>query len=92
LETSTDLLWQVFKEATLFFSQATPSLATVIPAMDHIDETLTTQSRNPKIEPAIRVALNIAKHVLNQYYDKLDSLNVYRIAMGWSVALTGANC
>jgi hypothetical protein len=80
----------VFKDATLFFSRATPSLATVIPAMDHIDETLTTQSRDHKIEPAIRVALNIAKRVLNQYYDKSDSSNVYRIAMGQSVALTGA--
>ena len=69
-----------------------PSLATMIPAMDHIDETLTTQSRNPKIEPAIRVALNIAKRVLNQYYDKSDSSNVYRITMGQSVALTGAHC
>ena len=62
------------------------------PAMDHIDKTLTTQSRDPKIEPAIRVALNIAKRVLNQYYDKSDSSNIYRITMGQSVALTGAHC
>ena len=59
--------------------------------MDHIDETLTTQSRNHKIEPAIRVALNIAKKVLNGYYDKSDFSNVYRIAMGLCIVLTGVS-
>lgn len=37
---------QVFKDATIFFSRSSPNLATVIPAMDYIDEVLTTQSLN----------------------------------------------
>jgi len=73
---------QIFKDATLFFSRLTPNLATVIPAMDHIDETLTTQSRDASFKPSIRTALNIAKRTLNNYYDKTDYSEVYRIAMG----------
>ncbi|GLB45149.1 hypothetical protein LshimejAT787_2000540 [Lyophyllum shimeji] len=58
----------VFKDATLFFSRATPNLATVIPAMDHIDEVLTTASLNTRtFEPAIRAALSLAKKTLNRY-------------------------
>jgi hypothetical protein len=37
---------KIFKDATLFFSRGTPNLATVIPAMDLIDEHLTTESIN----------------------------------------------
>ena len=59
--------------------------------MDHIDETLTTQSRDLEIEPAIHVALNIAKKVLNSYYDKSDFSNVYRIAMGLCIVFTGVS-
>jgi hypothetical protein len=75
---------QVFKDATLFFSRSTPNLATVIPAMDHIDETLTTQSRNRKFGVSIRAALGIAKKTLNKYYDKTDRSEVYHIAMSVS--------
>ncbi|KIK72755.1 hypothetical protein PAXRUDRAFT_43783, partial [Paxillus rubicundulus Ve08.2h10] len=35
-------LYSILKDATLFFSRSTPNLATVIPAMDHIDQQLTT--------------------------------------------------
>jgi len=50
--------------------------------MDHIDETLTTQSRNTSFKPSIWAALSIAKKTLNNYYDKTDYSEVYRIAMG----------
>jgi len=60
----------------------TPNLATVIPAMDHIDETLTTQSRDSNFEPSIRAAIGIAKKTLNKYYNKTDDSELYRIAMG----------
>jgi hypothetical protein len=73
---------QVFKDATLFFSRSTPNLAMVIPAMDHMDELLSTNSLDAKYEPSIRAALGIAKKTLNRYYDKTDSSEVYRIAMG----------
>ncbi|KAF8157993.1 hypothetical protein B0H34DRAFT_782646 [Crassisporium funariophilum] len=72
----------VFKEATLFFSRNTPNLATVIPAMDHIDNVLTTASLNTRqFEPATRAALLLAKNTLNQYYNMTDHSEVYRIAM-----------
>jgi hypothetical protein len=37
---------KVFKDTTLFFSRGTPNLATVIPAMDLLDQRLTTDSIN----------------------------------------------
>jgi hypothetical protein len=73
---------QILKDATLFFSRSTPNLATVIPAMDLIDETLTTHSMNRQLLPSIRVAAGLAKKTLNRYYELTDSSEVYRIAMG----------
>ena len=72
---------QIFKDATLYFSRSTPTLVTVIPAMDHIDETLTLQSLDSDYEPAIRMALGLAKKVLNRYYSATDHSEVYHIAM-----------
>jgi hypothetical protein len=73
---------QIFKDATLFFSRGTPNLATVIPAMDHIDQHLTTQSLNRLYGPPVRVALALGKATLNRYYNLTDASEVYRIAMG----------
>ncbi len=74
---------QVFKDATLFFSRGTPNLATVIPAMDHIDSILTTANvSHHKYSNAIRVACGLAKRVLDLYYSLTDSSTTYRIAMG----------
>ncbi|KAG2738578.1 hypothetical protein P692DRAFT_201673926, partial [Suillus brevipes Sb2] len=74
-------LRDILKDATLFFSRSTPNLATVIPAMDLIDETLTTHSMNRQLLPSIRVAAGLAKKTLNRYYELTDSSEVYRIAM-----------
>ena len=68
---------------TLFFSRGTPNLATVIPAMDHIDKVLATSSDSPRqFSLAIRAALAIGKKAMNRYYKKTDHSDVYRIAMG----------
>lgn len=72
---------QIFKDATLFFSRSTPSIATVIPAMDHIDEYLATAATSNKYCPAIKAALAIGKKTINRYYDKTDHSEVFRIAM-----------
>jgi len=72
---------QIFKDVMLFFSRSTPNLATVIPAMDHIDMHLTTASRNVTYLPAIRASLTLGKAHLNKYYDMTDHSEVYRIAM-----------
>jgi len=73
---------QILKDATLFFSRGTPNLATVIPAMDHIDERLMTDGLNMRYNVVIRASLGIAKKTLNRYYDMTDTSEVYRIAMG----------
>lgn len=52
--------------------------------MDLIDREFTTNSLNKAYEPAIRVALNVAKKTLNRYYTKTDQSEVYRIAMSES--------
>ncbi|TDL21153.1 hypothetical protein BD410DRAFT_692841, partial [Rickenella mellea] len=72
---------KIFKDATLFFSRATPNLATVIPAMDHIDETLATNALNPRFQRSIQASLTIGKKTLNRYYNLTDDSEVYRIAM-----------
>jgi hypothetical protein len=74
--------FQIFKDATLFFSRDTPNLAVVIPAMDHIDQHLATASLNRTYSPTVRVALAMGKSTLNKYYNLTDASELYRIAMG----------
>ncbi|RDB26704.1 hypothetical protein Hypma_005266 [Hypsizygus marmoreus] len=72
---------KVFKHVTLFFSCSTPSLATVIPAMDHINEQLMTASLDLHYEPSICAAVSLVKKTLNCYYNITDHSEVYRIMM-----------
>ncbi|KAF6751573.1 hypothetical protein DFP72DRAFT_816324, partial [Ephemerocybe angulata] len=66
---------KVFKDATMFFSRGTPNLANVIPAMDQVDQILTSNSLNDATFSApIRAACALAKKTLNCYYDKTDHL------------------
>ncbi|KAI0670720.1 hypothetical protein C8Q78DRAFT_947443, partial [Trametes maxima] len=53
-----------------------------VPAMDHIDSTLTnyTQPGNT-LEPPISAALHLAKKTLNRYYKMTDLSATYHIAM-----------
>ncbi|KIK72440.1 hypothetical protein PAXRUDRAFT_180663, partial [Paxillus rubicundulus Ve08.2h10] len=74
-------LYSILKDATLFFSRSTPNLATVIPAMDHIDQQLTTYAHDKKYLRSIRSGVSLAKKTLNHYYSLTDSSEVYRIAM-----------
>jgi hypothetical protein len=51
--------------------------------MDHIDKVLATSSDSAcRFTLAIRAALAIGKKAMNQYYNKTDQSEVYRIAMG----------
>ena len=73
---------QVFKDATLFFSQnSTPNIATVIPVMDHLDEVLATNAISNNFLPSINAALLMGKRTLNRYYSKTDLSDIYWIAM-----------
>ncbi|KAG2158006.1 uncharacterized protein EDB93DRAFT_1077728 [Suillus bovinus] len=74
-------LWDVLKDATLYFSHATPNLAMVIPAMDHVDKMLTSYSQNKKYLPSICSAVQLATNTLNQYYQLTDKSRTYRISM-----------
>jgi hypothetical protein len=58
-----------------------PSIATVIPAMDHIDEHLATAAIDNEYPLAIKAALAIGKKTLNCYYDKTDHSEVFTIAI-----------
>lgn len=49
-----------------------PNLATVIPAMDHIDAHLSTASQDLDYSPAICNALALGKVHLNKYYNMTD--------------------
>jgi hypothetical protein len=67
----------------LFFSRGTPNLATVIPAMDIIDNMIATMSEAlHKYCLAIYAALAIGSQLINKYYNKTDYLKVYCISMG----------
>jgi len=78
---------QIFKHATLFFSRDTPSVSTVIPAMDHIDMHLATAAQSRTYLTSIRAALTIGKWTLNRYYNKTDHSEVYRITMGMCLVI-----
>ena len=73
---------QIFKDVMLYFSRSTPTLAMVIPAMDHINKVLTSQSLDSDYHPVIHAALGLSKKVLNRYYSATDHSEVYHIAMG----------
>ena len=67
---------------TLFFSRGgTPNVASVIPAMDHLDEHLASIATSPKYGRAIKAAVALGKRTLNKYYDNTDQSKIYRIAM-----------
>jgi hypothetical protein len=75
--------WQVFKDAILFSLQdKILNLATVIPAMDYIEDVLTTNATDKQFSAPIQAALAMGKQTLNRYYSKLALSDVYQIAMG----------
>ena len=73
---------QLFKDATAFFSCATPYLAKVIPAMNHIDQHLATAACNNAYKPCIQAAVVMGKKLLNKYYSYTYHSELYWIAMG----------
>ena len=78
---------QILKDATLFFSRATPNLAVVIPAMDEIDRRFNDVLKKPTIDLSIKSAVRLALATLNCYYSLTDASEVYRIAMSTLTAL-----
>ncbi len=74
---------QLFDDTTKFFSRdGTPNLATVIPAMDHIDSKLADFGLDARLPAAVRAAATLGKQVINYYYNATDDNVINRIAMG----------
>lgn len=74
---------QIFYDATSFFSMKKEChLSTVIPAMDHIENTLASSIVNKEYSPSINRALEMGQKTLNRYYSLTDGSSTYRIAMG----------
>lgn len=67
----------------MFFSQDPPNLAMFIPAMDHINNTLTSYVRpDTSILPVVLAALCMSKKTLNKYYKISNMSATYGITMG----------
>jgi hypothetical protein len=69
-----------YKNATLFFSQDSASVAAVIPAMDRISNHLNYKT-GKAYHPSIAVAMKLARKKMDRYYSLTDSSTTYRIAM-----------
>ncbi|KAF7762398.1 hypothetical protein Agabi119p4_8991 [Agaricus bisporus var. burnettii] len=73
---------KIFFDATSFFSMKKEChLSTVIPAMDHIDNLLTSSIVNAEYSTSINKALEMGQKTLNHYYSLTDGSSTYRIAM-----------
>ncbi|KAF6755523.1 hypothetical protein DFP72DRAFT_811323 [Ephemerocybe angulata] len=73
---------KIFKDATLYFSrESSPSIPSVIPAIDIVDSFLATCTTDPALSPALKLAFSLGKDLLNKYYSLSDMSNIYRIAM-----------
>ncbi|KAJ7611035.1 hypothetical protein B0H17DRAFT_967116 [Mycena rosella] len=85
LEDLKDILCS-FKDATLFFSRDSATLASVIPTMDKIDALLATAilkrpTGDKTFSAPIKAALLKSKHTLNRYYSLAYHSRIYRIAL-----------
>jgi hypothetical protein len=69
-----------YKNATLFFSQDSASVAAVIPAMDRLTDSLNQQT-GKSYHPSITAAMKLARKKMDRYYSLTDLSNTYCIAM-----------
>ncbi|KAF7776710.1 hypothetical protein Agabi119p4_5103 [Agaricus bisporus var. burnettii] len=71
---------KVFKEATLFASRDTTSVAAIIPAMDRIHSLLSAQTTTSKFSSVVVAALRAGMKTFERYHNKTNISEVYRIA------------
>jgi hypothetical protein len=70
-----------YKQATIYFSQNSATIAGIILAMDKLDKHLRTTAQD-ELHPVIQVAMKLAHSKMDRYWKKTDNLNIYCIAMG----------
>ena len=76
----------------MFFLCSMPNHVTIIPVMDVINGKLTAHAHDQTLSLAIKASLELGKKTLNRYYSLMDSLEVYRIAMGmWPMFLLASS-
>ncbi|KAG0691467.1 hypothetical protein DFH29DRAFT_789032, partial [Suillus ampliporus] len=76
-------LCNILQDAMTYFSHLTPNLATVIPAINHIDAIFTSHQSNELLNGAVCSAFSLGKKkTLDHYYSLTDSSDAYQIAMG----------
>lgn len=71
---------QQYKEATLYFSRDSASVAAIIPAMDRLVAPINAVNKR-NYHPSIVAAMKLAKKKMNRYYSLTDDSAAYRIAM-----------
>jgi hypothetical protein len=71
-----------FQRCNTFFScDGTPNIATVIPAMDCIDEVLATDTLDTQYCLAVQAVFTMGKKTLNCYYSKTNLSEVYELSV-----------
>ncbi|KAE9387997.1 hypothetical protein BT96DRAFT_836870, partial [Gymnopus androsaceus JB14] len=73
---------QAFKDAMLFCSHDTATLASVIPAMDKLDSVLASSvlkkvNKQIQFTAPVKISLLAAKKTLNRYYAATDNSHMY---------------
>lgn len=74
-------LLQKYKQATLFFSQDSASIAAVIPAIDKLNDHLNDVTKQD-YHAAIKAAMKLAQNKLDRHWRRTDQPIIYRVAMG----------
>ncbi|KAJ7240424.1 hypothetical protein B0H12DRAFT_1024597 [Mycena haematopus] len=75
--------WSILKDllrVLKFSREGLATIAHVLPAMDKIDDMLSSEG-TASLNPAIKLALRQGQKVMNKYYSATDDSYAYRIAM-----------
>src|SRR6266852_5674764 len=80
---------QQYKKTMLFFSHDNASVASIIPAMDKLNNGLNPHSKE-SYHPAIKATMRLARSKMNRYYSITDRSAAYRIAMGTYIQVVHA--
>jgi hypothetical protein len=75
----------------MFFLQGWPNIDCIIPAMDYLDQQLTSSALIMRYSELIKAAITLGKKTLNWYYDMSDQSEIYHIVMGKCIHLSSCS-